>query len=490
CNDEPKPWLCLASPTSWHFDLLSSEPASRQHTPVQPLESWPSHSQLETHAAHDGGPQLVTVPRPSAPALEHLVPFLPWTIPAEPPVAYLAAMPVYANTPEARLGRADSKNPSTTCRGITSSGRPCRRDLAGDDEPPANSRLRPANIRTDNPADESLYCWQHKDQASASAHSSPGPKPSHTPILGGRSSVDTLAERLGLARTQSEKPQHGSGLPWGSGRPSNRPNPKKKTTFCCCFSLPFDFDEVELPPRPKPHPVQPASVSTPGGKKKKSNRRRASSLIPEDLPTETASQLVAELEKTVSQQDEAGYIYIFWLTPESEPATPPAEAARSLLAPPATGDRGRRPSDVLTSFARLALGDDGDDNNGEQQNSHGKNKKKKILLKIGRATNVQRRLNEWQRQCGYNLSLIRYYPYVPSSSPGSTVPRKIPHSHKVERLVHIELTGRGLRVADREKCEACGREHREWFEVEASRSAVADVDEVVRRWSDWDEGLL
>jgi hypothetical protein len=115
--------------------------------------------------------------------------------------------------------------------------------------------------------------------------------------------------------------------------------------------------------------------------------------------------------------------------------------------------------------------------------------KKKILLKIGRATNVQRRLNEWQRQCGYNLSLIRYYPYIPSSSPGGEVERKVPHSHKVERLVHIELIGRGLRVADREKCEACGREHREWFEVEASRSAVADVDDVVRRWSDWDEGI-
>jgi hypothetical protein len=214
-------------------------------------------------------------------------------------------------------------------------------------------------------------------------------------------------------------------------------------------------------------------------------------LIPEDLPEETTAQLVAELEKTVSQQDEAGYIYIFWLTPESDPATPPAEAARSLLSPPSTSNRGRRPSELLSTFARLAIGDD--DNNEDdqgQQGSHGRNKKKKILLKIGRATNVQRRLNEWQRQCGYNLSLIRYYPYVPSSSSGSAVARKVPHSHKVERLVHLELTGRGLRVADREKCEACGREHREWFEVEASRSAVADVDEVVRRWSDWDEGLL
>jgi hypothetical protein len=214
------------------------------------------------------------------------------------------------------------------------------------------------------------------------------------------------------------------------------------------------------------------------------------SLIPPDTSPQTASQLLAELAKPVSAQDEPGYIYIFWLTPESQPATPPAEAARSLLAPPSTPTRsrgGRRPSDVLASFATT----DDDQNK----------KTKKILLKIGRATNVQRRLNEWQRQCGYNLSLIRYYPYIPSStgspSPnpgrggddGEITPRKMPHSHKVERLVHLELAGRGLRVADREKCGACGREHREWFEVEASREGVRGVDEVVRRWVEWDEGL-
>lgn len=36
-----------------------------------------------------------------------------------------------------------------------------------------------------------------------------------------------------------------------------------------------------------------------------------------------------------------------------------------------------------------------------------------------------------------------------------------------------------------EKCGACGREHREWFEVEASKKGVKGVDEVVRRWVDW-----
>ena len=442
-------------------------------------------------------------------------------------------MPFYANTPESRLGRADSKNPATTCRGITSGGRPCRRPIAAANPAPENSRLKPSAIRTDDPTDENLYCWQHKDQASASAKSSPGPRLSHTPILEERTSLDTLADRLGLIHTQSEgtqKPGKGAGRPNGSTggkqqRPvkTARPRPQKETTFCFCFRIPVD--EIELPPRPRPHPVQPTSVFTPprsNGRKTSSQHaapspspsrprphssapspgrssRRTSgasqtgqfmSQIPKDTPPETTSRLLVELAKPVSQQDEPGYIYIFWLTAESDPSTPPAEAARSLLAPPSTPTRngGRRPSDVLSSFARLTVDDDDADNHDTAAGAPAK-AKKTILLKIGRATNVQRRLNEWQRQCGYNLSLIRYYPYVPSSSPsGGSVPRKIPHSHKVERLVHIELAGRGLRVADREKCEACGREHREWFEVEASRAAVADVDEVVRRWSDWDEG--
>ncbi|KAK4234284.1 meiotically up-regulated gene 113-domain-containing protein [Achaetomium macrosporum] len=421
-------------------------------------------------------------------------------------------MPFFANTPESRLGRSDSKNPSTTCRGITSNGRPCRRPIAAAETPSAGPYLKPSSIRTGDPGDESLYCWQHKDQASASAQSSPGPRMSHTPILEERTSLDTLADRLGLISTQTEKPPKPHNASGRRPTRTTRPRPKKETTFCFCFRIPFE--DIEPPPRPKPQPVQP-TVSTPPRHSRKDHSgqylapspspsrprpssghssgrrsRRGSetsqtaqfmSLIPQDASPQTASQLLAELAKPVSQQDEPGYIYIFWLTPESEPSTPPAEAARSLLAPPSTPTRnsnGRRPSDVIASYARTMQDEDSDTTGGD---------KKKILLKIGRANNVQRRLNEWQRQCGYNLSLVRYYPYVPSNSSSDVVPRKIPHSHKVERLVHIELAGRGLRVADREKCEACGREHREWFEVEASRSAVADVDEVVRRWSDWDE---
>lgn len=110
-------------------------------------------------------------------------------------------------------------------------------------------------------------------------------------------------------------------------------------------------------------------------------------------------------------------------------------------------------------------------------------KKKTILLKIGRAQNVQRRLNQWTRQCGYKLSLIRYYPYHSDEAPRT--PRKVPRVNRVERLVHLELAGKRARGSGR--CGACGREHREWFEVEASREGVKGVDEVIRRWVGWVE---
>ena len=168
---------------------------------------------------------------------------------------------------------------------------------------------------------------------------------------------------------------------------------------------------------------------------------------------------------------------MFWLTPEDLPSEPAAETASSLLASrPVPGKR--RTSDVLNTFAA------------NTQNAT--TNKKTILLKIGRAQNVQRRLNQWTRQCGYNLSLIRYYPYHPTTLSESDVnrvprtPRRVPNAHKVERLIHIELNGK--RAQGGGKCDVCGREHREWFEVEPSREGVRGVDEVVRRWVDWGEG--
>jgi hypothetical protein len=54
---------------------------------------------------------------------------------------------------------------------------------------------------------------------------------------------------------------------------------------------------------------------------------------------------------------------------------------------------------------------------------------------------------------------------------------------RVERLIHVELGEQRIKRS----CEGCGREHREWFEVEATKMGVKNVDEVVRRWVAWGE---
>jgi len=56
--------------------------------------------------------------------------------------------------------------------------------------------------------------------------------------------------------------------------------------------------------------------------------------------------------------------------------------------------------------------------------------------------------------------------------------------HRVERLIHLELAEKRI---VKPECQACGREHREWFEIEASRDGLRSVDEVVRRWVEWAE---
>ncbi|KAK8041093.1 hypothetical protein PG994_014100 [Apiospora phragmitis] len=443
-------------------------------------------------------------------------------------------MPFIPNTPESLIGRSDSKNPETTCRGITGSGRPCRRPLASSSGASPNASPakggRQNHLRVDDPGNPDAYCHQHRDQASLSAKSSPGPKMNNTPILEDpRESVETLMDRLGIVEQQQNqsRPSHRphssqQGRPGShSGNekieqpystpaqscPHRRPTrPRLLFGYLCCFRIPIV--EEDRPSRPSAMPVQPEhtshapdrpssnqhlrppssaagrpSLSSAPAKMSsaastKSQTSQYLSLIPPNTSPQVASHLMAEMAKPISQTDEAGYIYIFWLTPESEPAEEPAEAARSLLAPPSSG-RQRRTSDAMENFAIKRSPTVG------ASSSRSPSDKKTILLKIGRANNVQRRLNEWKRQCGFNISLIRYYPYVSSDS--NSEPRKMPHSHKVERLIHIELEGLGMRVSDKGNCESCGRAHKEWFEVEANRKGIELVDEVVRRWSDWDE---
>lgn len=346
----------------------------------------------------------------------------------------MPASPSPAPTPESLLPRSDSLDPSRTCAGLTTSGRPCRRALPS----------RPTTP----------YCWQHAAQSpvaspvstpytttSSTSHEKP-PTP-----LKLRTSLDTLADRLGILSvgTASSRPPPSSRPPHSS---HHRPRPPSLCATLCCFTgaagrTPDDdyYEIVRHRTR-----IRPAAPPTPTPGPRPSTRPAGPlSLIPPSLPSPTQSLLAAELAKPIAPADHPAYIYIFWLTPSAIP--PPAAAERWLdpAAPPP-----RAPAE-------------------------------RLLLKIGRARNVHRRLHEWGKQCGTTPSLLRVYPYAPGGGG-----RMVPHAHRVERLVHLELEGQRVQSGE---CGACGRVHREWFEVAATRQGVRGVDEVVRRWVGWAEGL-
>lgn len=438
-------------------------------------------------------------------------------------------MPYIANTPESALPRSDSLNPATTCRGLTSNGRPCRRPLASspDSSPASTPPKRVAATAGRNGIDPTaFYCWQHKDQAQLATPSAIDEKKNGRVQLNPRSSIDTLVDRLGLLEVDEAKIKKRY-----TNRPGSHPSkihssgPRPRPITFCCFVI--GEEEEDLPPS-KPHPrpaeTRPASanqrpprVSAPSTPQRPSSRPSPSSsssyhtpqrppgssasnagsllaLIPPNIPVQTASALLAELAKPISAADDEGYIYMFWVTPSTSASkTPPShEIASSLL--PSGNNRphnSRSTSDAIRTAQHIS------------SSSRSPNAKSEtIRLKIGRANNVQRRLNEWTRQCSHNLTLIRYYPYTPSSasqspsparsstsrqgaSPGPVAGRKVPHVHRVERLIHLELADK--RVKNLGPCDQCGKEHREWFEVEAHKDALKAVDDCIRRWVGWAE---
>ncbi|KAJ5963674.1 uncharacterized protein N7479_003550 [Penicillium vulpinum] len=450
-------------------------------------------------------------------------------------------MPQIPNTPESLLPRSDSRNPATTCRGITAQGRPCRRSLASPNPSPA-STPRKKDPRQEALDVASLYCWQHKDQDSSAT-----PHPIITPAKT-RTSIDTLMDRLGVLEINddpaSQRPKPPQKRRTNQSRPSEKPRPKKTTT-CCCFIIAEDSGEDDRPntvqrpkpPRPtngaspSPNPSQKIKVPTSAGKpqyagvsptqasrpslsapgKPSSSQTQALlSWIPSTLSPQTTSALLTELAKPISSADDEGYIYMFWVTPPStttqrsasaEPAITRDIASSLLPQAPQSSNHLRPPTQPrsISDAIRAAQ-----DLNALTSNPTAK-KPGTLRLKIGRTSNVHRRLAEWSKQCSYDLTLIRYYPYTPSSSSSSParappshrrnrtpsaslVPgRKVPHVHRVERLIHLELAA--LRVRDLGQCPECGKEHREWFEVEAAKESLRKVDECIRRWVSWGESM-
>ncbi|KAG0635699.1 hypothetical protein HOY80DRAFT_1056372 [Tuber brumale] len=511
-------------------------------------------------------------------------------------------MPFVPNTPEslsALLSHADSRDPSTTCCGVSNNGKSCRRKLT-----PSKSGQPASGVIAVFSGQKVFYCEQHKEQSQDVVLRHTASFARRRELLG-RGSMDTIIEqveflvaggkpreatttttvasrtkRVGPGDDPFISPPKSAGLPkpptshqreerW---QQQQQQKTQKKQSFwsklCCCISEEpkedlsprlkveedlyprLKMEEVELrtaaagivendstkkrgkthrrgksethvdfestpptPPLPMMYPdlsalidqgqrdtsatatsrrvaagrgVTPDTPNYPsindfGGRRNKGTGNR---LIPPTLTEKTAQRLEQELAKPFSDQDEPGYIYIFWLS--DSPISPqPTPASTPNGTPKKSGGHSRQRSaeDALRKVVKDA-----------ESAKQGQ----RILLKIGRANNVQRRLHEWSTQCGYNLSLIRFYPHISASSPGSTTPKattealnkqvgkKVPNSHRIERLIHLEL-GDNPENRPEIKCDVCKRTHKEWFSVPATRAGLEGVDEVVKKWIEYGE---
>lgn len=89
-------------------------------------------------------------------------------------------------------------------------------------------------------------------------------------------------------------------------------------------------------------------------------------------------------------------------------------------------------------------------------------------VKIGRAKNPTERLKQWNEQCKriHNFHISSYKSDL----------QEVAHVSRVERLIQVELKNK----RKHSKCDGCGKDHQEWFEV-SEREAVA----VFQKWRDW-----
>ncbi|KAI9014646.1 meiotically up-regulated gene 113-domain-containing protein [Gaertneriomyces semiglobifer] len=112
------------------------------------------------------------------------------------------------------------------------------------------------------------------------------------------------------------------------------------------------------------------------------------------------------------------------------------------------------------------------------------------LYKIGRTTNIHRRLTEWSTRCGYTPRLVEYFSSS-TSTPNNTPPVPIKYSHRCERLIHIDLSdafGCGPMICPGK----CREAHYEWFRAHVQNSETpmststlktSHQDSVMSGWS-------
>jgi len=150
--------------------------------------------------------------------------------------------------------------------------------------------------------------------------------------------------------------------------------------------------------------------------------------------------------------------------------------------------------------------------------------KKTVRLKVGRATNLNRRMDQWSKQCGSKEQILRGF--WPGGMDKDGVPMKGlvqagpkgPWCHRVERLVHIELAdlvehtpyledgypnvpaSKDVKKAgkkDVKRCPDCKTKHQEIFTFEREMGGRYDgrewediVKPVIEKWGGFVEGYL
>jgi hypothetical protein len=125
-------------------------------------------------------------------------------------------------------------------------------------------------------------------------------------------------------------------------------------------------------------------------------------------------------------------------------------------------------------------------------------------FKIGRTTDPHRRMYQVANICNYEPKIIELFPSFPisfdrplMSTNLETLDRtidalpKCPLSHRVERLIHLELSSLYERAGF--KCPVCGSLHREWIKVDRTSHPdgtlmtnqdlwFANIRPVILRW--------
>ena len=161
-------------------------------------------------------------------------------------------MPFVPNTPESLVHRSDSKNPATTCKGITIDGKHCRRDISSQTSPGIR-RISKTGVVAVLPArdDEhdgaaAYFCWQHKDQAVLLTAAGKDGRRADIITLQKRTSVDTLAERLGILSVEDDT----DGKPRRKKKPHSG-RPARKETLPQAWQG-IDGQLLAVPERDKP----------------------------------------------------------------------------------------------------------------------------------------------------------------------------------------------------------------------------------------------